>query len=142
MIAFETLASRTSDSLGAPTPWPTTLMVTTGSSIFWSAARTASRVPWASALTTRLSSLTSPSWARRASSSSVRRGARSRPASVARFSWSLVSAIWRAAFSDPTTWKTSPALGTSLMPLTTTGVAGGASETCCPRSLVRARTRP
>ncbi len=55
---------------------------------------------------------------------------------------SVVSAIWRAAFSEPTTWKMSPACGTSLMPDTTTGVAGGASLTLRPRSSDRARTRP
>src|SRR5204863_88106 len=54
MIALETLASSRSESLTAPTPWPTTLIATTGSSIFWSAASRASSVPWASALTTRL----------------------------------------------------------------------------------------
>src|SRR5919198_936091 len=83
MMALETLARSTSDSLTAPTPCPTTLIATTGSSILPSALRTASRVPWASALTTRLSSLTSPSLARRARSSRVMRGAVSRPASAA-----------------------------------------------------------
>ena len=77
MIAFETLASRRSESLTAPTPWPTILIATTGSSIFCSALSKASSVPCASALTTRLSSLTSPSLARRASSSRVMRGAMS-----------------------------------------------------------------
>src|SRR5712691_2357716 len=82
MIALETPASRRSESLTAPTPWPTILIATTGSSIFWSALRRASSVPCASALTTRLSSLTSPSLARRASSSRVMRGATSLAASV------------------------------------------------------------
>ena len=142
MMALETLARSTSESVTAPTPWPTTLIATTGSSILPSALRRASRVPWASALTTRLSSLTSPSLARRARSSSVIRGAFSRPASAVLFSCSLVSAIERAAFSEWTTWKMSPATGTSLMPLTTTGVAGPASSTVSPRSSVSARTRP
>src|SRR5467141_505676 len=134
MIAFETPASSRSESLTAPTPWPTILMATTGSSIFCSALRRASSVPCASALTTRLSSLTSPSLARRASSSRVMRGATSLAASEVRRSVSFVSAIWRAAFSEPTTWKMSPACGTSLIPDTTTGVAGGASVTLRPRS--------
>ena len=57
------------------------------------------------------------------------RVANSLVASIVRFSVSLVRAIWRATFSEPTTWKMSPACGTSLMPETTTGVAGGASVT-------------
>ena len=142
MIAFETPASRRSESLTAPTPWPTILIATTGSSIFCSAASTASSVPCASALTTRLSSLTSPSLARRARSSRVTRGVKSRAASWARLSVSLVSAICRAVFSEPTTWKMSPACGTSPMPETTTGVAGAASVTLRPRSSASARTRP
>ncbi len=141
-MALDTLASSRSESLTAPTPWPTTLIVTTGSSIFSSALITASSVPWASALTTRLSSLTAPSLARRASSSRVTLGATSRLASEARRSCSFVSAICRATFSEPTTWKMSPALGTSLRPATTTGMAGAASSTPWPRSFVSARTRP
>src|SRR5207302_1264627 len=83
MMALETLASSRSESLTAPTPWPTILIATTGSSIFCSAASSASSVPCASALTTRLSSLTSPSLARRARSSRVMRGATSRAAATA-----------------------------------------------------------
>ena len=141
-MALDTLARRRSESLTAPTPWPTTLMATTGSSIFCSAVNSASSVPWASALTTRLSSLTSPSLARRARSSSVMRGVTSRAASCARLSVSLVSAICRATRSEATTWKMSPAWGTSPMPDTTTGVAGVASVTLRPRSSASARTRP
>ena len=52
------------------------------------------------------------------------------------------SANSRAMRSSATAWKSSPASGTSPMPMISTGTEGPASVTFWPLSLVMARTRP
>ena len=52
------------------------------------------------------------------------------------------SVISRARASLLTTAKRSPACGVPCRPSTSTGIAGGASLICSPRSLTSARTRP
>ncbi len=61
---------------------------------------------------------------------------------ASRFLRSRYSAISRARASSSVTTRSSPACGVPLRPTTSTGIAGPASVTFWPRSLISARTRP
>ena len=58
------------------------------------------------------------------------------------FSCLRCSTSSRAMRSSATAWKSSPAPGTSLMPMISTGTEGPADSTFWPWALVMARTRP
>ena len=102
--------------------------------------RTASTEPCTSALMMTFRSLISPAeiWLNRSSSVVLvwvlTRAARSLSLRS--------SATWRDSFSSSTAVIWSPASGTSLKPMTSTGSEGPALFTRSPRSFTMARTRP
>lgn len=127
MMAFAVDASMTSVSVIAPTPPWIVRTRTSSLDSFSSDWRTASTEPCTSALMIRFRSLIWPAeiWLNRSSS--------------VVFCWSLISArrslslrssaTWRESLSSSTALMMSPASGTSLKPMTSTGCDGPASFT-------------
>ena len=140
MMALEVVASMTSLSLMAPTAQWMTLTRTSSLDSFSRLALTASAEPWTSALTMMFRSFISPCliWLNRSSRLTLPTGAE-----AAIFCSCLrCSTSSRAMRSSATAWKSSPAPGTSPMPMISTGTEGPASVSFSPLALVMARTRP
>ena len=141
MMALEVAASMTSLSLMAPTALWMTRTRTSSLESFSREALTASAEPCTSALTMMGSSFISPCliWLNR--SSRLTFCAAGLEAAIF-CSCLRCSTSSRAMRSSATAWKSSPAPGTSPIPMISTGTEGPASVTFWPRALVMARTRP
>ena len=140
MMAPEVLASMTSLSLMAPTAQWMTRTRTSSLEIFSREDFTASAEPCTSALTMMFRFFISPAWIWLNRSSRV-----TLPTLLFMLFFCSAlrcSASSRAMRSSATAWKSSPASGTSPIPMISTGTEGPASVTFWPLSLVMARTRP
>ena len=141
MMALEVEASITSLSLMAPTAQWMTRTRTSSLVSFSREERTASAEPWTSAFTMMFRSLSSPSWIWLNRSSRLTFCLAGADAAVF-CSCLRCSTSSRAMRSSATAWKSSPAPGTSPMPMISTGTEGPAASTFSPWALVMARTRP
>ena len=141
MIAFDAVASSTSDSLMAPTAEWMILIFTRSSDSLSSVSASTSAEPCTSALMMSGSSLMPPSASCIWSDSRVSR------APLVPSTRSLVCAwrkraICRAFAGSDTIWNESPGEGSASSPSTSTGVDGPAAFNWRPRSSISARTRP
>ena len=136
--ASDALARTISLSVIAPTAPLITDTFTPSTDIFSKEFFTASKLPFTSAFKTIFISFI-PSWILPNKSSKV---IPEKLLSFSRLRSFLSSAICLACFSDSKAMNLSPALGTSEIPVTSTGVDGVASTMFWPKSFLRVRTLP
>ena len=140
IIPLEALAKVTSDSFIAPTAVCIIRTLTPSTSIFINDAASASTEPWTSPLMMTLRSFISPCF--------ICSNKLSNETLLLSWRCCITLASWRASpirlacFSSLNTTNLSPACGTSLIPVISTGVEGPAVLIRWPKSLTIARILP
>ncbi|EKD40635.1 MAG: hypothetical protein ACD_74C00282G0001 [uncultured bacterium] len=138
--ASDAAESKTSESVMVPVPAWRILTLTSSVARSSMALLKASRVPCTSARRATRNSLTFPSC--NLSKRFSREILVVVPNSASRLLSCRSALTLLARFSSGRTTNSSPARGTPLNPCTSTGIAGPASLTLSPRSLVKERTLP